>query len=81
MSNVDTMKKGEQSTYALLTAALEKEKGHDLSETGIYTVLTLITMLAIWQFAAVAKPLPKTVGAALHHRLHKAHLAAGSRPS
>jgi hypothetical protein len=75
------MKKGEESTYALLAAAQEKEKGHDLFETGVYAVFTLITVIAIWQFAAVAKPLPKALRASLHHHVHKAHFATGSRPS
>lgn len=74
------MKKGEESTYALLTAAQEKEKGRDLFETGVYTVFTFITVLAIWQFAAVAKPLPKALRASLHRHVHKVHFAAGSRP-
>jgi hypothetical protein len=75
------MKKGEESTYALLTAEQEKEKGQDLFETGVYTIFTLITVLAIWQFAAVAKPLPKALRASLHHHVHKAHFPTSSRPS
>jgi hypothetical protein len=75
------MKKGEESTYALLSAAQEKEKGHDLFETGVYTVFILTTVLAIWQFAAVAKPLPKAIGASLHHHVHKAHFTTAPRPS
>ena len=75
------MKKGEESTFALLTAAQEKEKRHDLFETGVYTVFALTTVLAIWQFAAVAKPLPKALKASLHHHVHKAHFAYGTRPS
>jgi hypothetical protein len=75
------MKKGEESTYALLSAVREKEKRHDLFETGVYAVFTLITVLAIWQFAAVAKPLPKALRASQHHHIHKVHFSAGSRPS
>jgi hypothetical protein len=75
------MKKGEESTYALLTSARENEKGHDLFEIGVYAVFTLTTVLAIWQFAAVAKPLPKALRASLHHHVHKTHFAADSRPS
>lgn len=75
------MRKGEQSTYALLSAEQEKEKGHDLFETGVYTVFILTTVLAIWQFAATAKPLPKALRASLHHHVHKAHFETGSRPS
>jgi hypothetical protein len=75
------MKKGEESTYTLLADAQEKEKGQDLFETVVYAVFTLITVLAIWQFAAVAKPLPKALRASLHHHVHKVHSATGSRPS
>ena len=71
------MKTGEESTYALLTAAEEKEKGRDFFEIGVYAVFALSTLLAIWQFAAIAKPLPKTV----HHHTHKAHPALEARPS
>jgi hypothetical protein len=74
------MKKGEKTTYALFAAEQEKEKGRNSFEDGVYAVFTLMTVLAIWQFAAVAKPLPKALGASVHHRVHKAHFAAGSRP-
>jgi hypothetical protein len=74
------MKKGEEGTYALLQAAQEKEKGQDLFEAGVYAVFILTTVIAIWQFAAVAHPL-KALGTATHHHAHKVHLAPASRPS
>lgn len=74
------MKTGEDSTYALLTAAEEREKGSDFFETGVYAALVLSTLLAIWQFAVIAKPLPRT-GLSAHHHGHKAHFALDARPS
>ena len=75
------MKDGEETTYALLRATQKEEKRRDAFETGVYGIYIVTAVVAIWQFAAVAKPLPKVAHTPHHNHPHKVHMVTGSRPS
>jgi len=63
-----------ESTYSLLVRSEEKER--NLSETAVYTMLTLSTVFSLWQFAnqpftvpvssVQSAPIAQTVAASDH---------------
>ena len=45
-----------ESTYTLLVRS--EDKGRNLMEVGVFTLIALSALLAVWQFAQQPNPLP-----------------------
>ncbi len=81
VSKARMMKAKDETTYAWVSATQKEERGRDAFEVAVYAGYVATVVVAIGQFALVAKPLLHALRTAHHHHTHKGHSIEGTRPS